>query len=157
MAPPSTDAVPPAWSRVQPANQVAGPWVSKRDLGQTLDGSVHWPLLSQASSRNRHAPTPLPAPVCNGTREPMTWGFADGCSIRHLHTSPSVVTLPTAEVPTEITAVGCFAFTRQPHSLQPCYLLTRRRFDHTGHEGTVSPRWPTLARGTVPSTWITPR
>lgn len=102
-------------------------------------------------------PHPLPAPACNGTREPMTWGFADGCSIRHLHTSLSVVTLPTAEVPTEITAIGCFAFTRQPHSLQPCYLLTRRPLDHTGHEDTVSPQRSTLARGTVPSTWITPR
>ena len=39
-------------------NQVAGPWVSKRDLGQTLHGALHWPLRSRASSRNRHAATP---------------------------------------------------------------------------------------------------
>jgi hypothetical protein len=26
----------------------------------------------------------------------MTWGFADGCSITHLHPSLDVVTLPTA-------------------------------------------------------------
>jgi hypothetical protein len=86
---------------------------------------------SRASSRNRHAAMPLPAPACNGAREPMTWDFAGGCSITHLHPSLGMVTQPTAEVLTEIATISGLL----------CCTLTRHTRSHT-HTLAHQPRVP---------------
>lgn len=71
------------------------PSTSKRDLGWMHFLHRHWTASNRASSRNRRTARVWEAP-CNGLHEPMTWGFADGCSIRLWHPPQAEVTQPTA-------------------------------------------------------------
>lgn len=154
MAPPWPHPAPPAWTRLQPANQAAGPWVSKRDLGWKTLGRAHWPPRSRASfqkstcshalasTRLQRGPRAHDMGLCRGMQHPTS---ASSAGLGHT---------ANGGTRTEIASNQHCAFTRHTH--QPRNPTDAcQQHEHTGRE-QPPPSTSVLERGSVPSPRIAP-